>query len=428
MKNKGCHIYCLQDTHFTDEDVRNIIDQWGDSNCVFSNYRSNARGVAILFGKTLDYKINRKIVDSYGNYIILDIKINDRKITLVNLYGPNNDSPNFFKQISSCIDDIDNEETIICGDFNCVLKPELDYYNYKSINNPKAREIVLELMNTKYLVDPFRENNPTKKQFTWKKRNPCKQARLDYFLISETLMQHTKSVVIDSSYRSDHSIVILALNLTNFKHGKSFWKHNNSLLLDSIYLEKINKKILDIKSQYALPVYDYEQIDNISNEDVQFTINDQLFLDTLLMQIRGESISYASFKNKQRNNREKLLMNQIDDLENIRNENNMDQLEILKTELQDIRHEKLKGYMIRSKAQHIDQGEKPTKYFCGLEKHNYTSKTISQVEKEDGSVITNQTEILQEIENYYKKLYENKDDTLSRVAYVTKNAPVDFSC
>ena len=133
------------------------------------------------------------------------------------------------------------------------------------------------------------------------------------------------------------------------------------------------------------------------------------------MEIRGESISYASFKNKQRNNREKLIMNQIDELENSRNENNMDQLEILKTELQDIRHEKLKGYMIRSKAQNIDQGEKPTKYFCGLEKHNYTSKTISQVEKEDGSVITNQTEILQEIENYYKKLYENKDDTLENV-------------
>ena len=243
MKNKGCHIYCLQDTHFTDEDVRNIIDQWGDSNFVFSNYKTSARGVAILFGKTLDYKINRKIVYSNGNYIILDIKINDRKVTLVNLYGPNNDSPNFFKQISNCIDDIDNDETIICGDFNCVLNPELDYYNYKSINNPKAREIVLELMNTKYLVDPYREKNPTKNNLLEKKRNPCKPARLDYFLISETLMQHTKSVVIDSSYRSDHRIVILALNLTNFKHGKSFWKHNNSLLLDSTYLEKINKKI-----------------------------------------------------------------------------------------------------------------------------------------------------------------------------------------
>ena len=71
--------------------------------------------------------------------------------------------------------------------------------------------------------------------------------------------------------------------------------------------------------------------------------------------------------------------------------------------------------MIRSKAQYIDQGEKPTKYFCGLEKHNYTSKIIGQIEKEDGSIIVNQTDILKETENYYKKLYENKDDLLDNV-------------
>ena len=49
IKSKKCHIYCLQDTHFTDEDEINIRDQWGNSNCIFSNYRSNARGVAIVF-------------------------------------------------------------------------------------------------------------------------------------------------------------------------------------------------------------------------------------------------------------------------------------------------------------------------------------------------------------------------------------------
>ena len=417
LKIKGCHIYCLQDTHFTNEDEKNIIDQWGNSNCIFSNYQSNARGVAILFAKTLDYKINRKIVDTDGNYIILDLTINDKKITLVNLYGPNNDRPIFFKHISKCIEDIDNDETIICGDFNCVLNPQLDYHNYKAINNPKAREKILELMNTKDLVDPFREKFPTQKKYTWKKRNPCKQARLDYFLISESLMQYVKNTLIDSSYRSDHCIVILVLNLTNFKHGKSFWKHNNSLLMDLTYLKQINKKILDIKSQYALPVYNFEEIDNIPDEDVQFVINDQLFLDTLLLGIRGESISYASFKNKQRNNRENYLIKQIEELENTcsMEDNNIAQLEVLKTELCDIRHEKLKGYMIRSKAQNIDQGEKPTKYFCGLEKHNYSSKIIGQIENDDGSIITNQTEILKEIENYYTKLYENKDDTLEDV-------------
>ena len=65
--------------------------------------------------------------------------MNDKKTTLVNLYGPNHDRPNFFKHISNCIDDIDNDETIICEDFNCVLNPELDYYNYKAINNPISK-------------------------------------------------------------------------------------------------------------------------------------------------------------------------------------------------------------------------------------------------------------------------------------------------
>ena len=142
---------------------------------------------------------------------------------------------------------------------------------------------------------------------------------------------------IDSSYRSDHCIITLLFNLSKFKHSKSFWKHNNSLLTDATYLKKINKKIKDIKLQYALPVYNYAEIDDIPNEELQFVINDQLFLDTLLMEIRGESISYASFKNKQRNNREKYLIKQIEELDNSIENNNIDQLEILKTELYDIR-------------------------------------------------------------------------------------------
>ena len=72
------------------------------------------------------------------------------------------------------------------------------------------------------------------------------------------------------------------------------------------------------------------------------------------------------------------------------------------TELYDIRNDKLKGYMIRSKAQYIDQGEKPKKYFCALEKHHYVSKLIGKIEKDDGLIITEQSEILTEMGNFYK--------------------------
>ena len=86
-----------------------------------------------------------------------------------------------------------------------------------------------------------------------------------------------------------------------------------------------------------------------------------------------------------------------------------------KTELFDIRQEKLKGHIIRSKSEYIDKGEKPTKFFCGLEKHNYVSKTMPKLEMTDGTLLNKQSEILSETENYYKNLYTSKDNTLEDV-------------
>ena len=89
------------------------------------------------------------------------------------------------------------------------------------------------------------------------------------------------------------------------------------------------------------------------------------------MEIRGKTISYVSFKNENREAKEKNLIKTIADMENNETKDNVEQLEYLKTELVNIRHEKLKRHMVRARVQDIDQGEKPTKYVCALEKHNY---------------------------------------------------------
>ena len=97
-------------------------------------------------------------------------------------------------------------------------------------------------------------------------------------------------------------MIILNISFTPFKKGKSFWKHNNSLLKDIDYLTLIKNKIEAVKEQYALPIYKTDSIKYIPNNELQFTINDQLFLETLLMEIRGKSISYSSFKKKKLKN------------------------------------------------------------------------------------------------------------------------------
>ena len=227
------------------------------------------------------------------------------------LYGPNSDNTAFYENIFTHIDEIGNSDFTICGDYNLVLDPNMDSYNYKHVNNPKACDKLLGKIYEKNIVDPFRETFPLKKCYTWRKRNLLKQARLDYFLVSETTMQYVKQTKIESSYRSDHSPIVLELQFTNFNQGKGYWKHNNSLLSDKDYLKIINKRISEIKAQYALPVYNFDDINNIPAKDIQFTINDQLFLDVLLMELRGTAISYSSHKNKLKNIREQELLSNI---------------------------------------------------------------------------------------------------------------------
>ena len=93
-------------------------------------------------------------------------------------------------------------------------------------------------------------------------------------------------------------MIILDVSYVQFQKGKPLWKHNNSLLNDKDYIEIINNKIDEVKNQYALPVYNMDQINNIPDDQIQFVISDQLFFETLLMELRGKSISFSSYKKK----------------------------------------------------------------------------------------------------------------------------------
>ena len=68
-----------------------------------------------------------------------------------------------------------------------VINPEIDSFNYLHINNPKARQIVLNLLEEENFKDVWRIMNEDSRKYTWRRLNPIKkQARLDYFLVSDT--------------------------------------------------------------------------------------------------------------------------------------------------------------------------------------------------------------------------------------------------
>ena len=416
LKAKNCDIYCLQDVHSTQQTEKFIQTQWGNNNCLFSSGTSNKRGVAILFNKSIDFVIHNQCSDPEGNYIIIDITVDNHRFTLINLYGPNIDSPIFFDNIMSKAQLLNsNNPFILCGDFNVVQDYNLDNYNYKKQNNKKAHDKILEIKQDLNLIDPFRENNPLSRRYSWRKHSkPLQMSRLDYFLLSESLHSSVNKCLIEPSYRSDHSMVILKMSFTNFIPGRPLWKHNNSLLTDIEYLNTINSKIHEIKCQYALPIYNFENISLVPDNQLQFTIDDQLFLEVLLMEIRGKSISYSCYKKKKNDQLEKDLISQIDKIENNVTNENIDYIENLKINLQNIRKHKMQGHMIRSRAQIIENDEKPTKYFCNLETYKAVNKIIPKLVKQDG-IITDQHDILNEAKDFYHNLYSSKDKNLTDI-------------
>lgn len=119
-------IYCLQDTHFT-TDTENIIrNEWGYQ-IYFNSFRSNSRGVAILFNNNFEFKVIKEKKGSIGNFLALVIEICNVKSALIHMYGPNSDTLDFYEKIPETISDCKNDYHIICGDFNLILNAALDY-------------------------------------------------------------------------------------------------------------------------------------------------------------------------------------------------------------------------------------------------------------------------------------------------------------
>ena len=179
LKQQKGSIYFLQDTHFTDDLIKQIYLEV-NLQCYFNNFSSQSRGVAIFISNTLDFQLKSINRDTDGNMLILDCSICNKNISLINIYGPNQDKPEFYKLLNNKIQHLDSH-CIIAGDFNLVLNPDMDAFDYVNLNNPKAREVLLELIMENNLVDSWREFNLEKKEFTWFKKNSQKKSRLDYF-------------------------------------------------------------------------------------------------------------------------------------------------------------------------------------------------------------------------------------------------------
>ena len=108
LRGKGQDIYLLQETHMKQKDTKFVRMLWGYDLYLAGN-STNSNGVAILFNSTFEHKVHKTIVDPEGHYLILDMELLDKRLTLVNIYGPSaGDNPDIFNKVEEHILEIDN--------------------------------------------------------------------------------------------------------------------------------------------------------------------------------------------------------------------------------------------------------------------------------------------------------------------------------
>ena len=188
-----------------------------------SPFRNNSRGVMILINNNFEYKAERVETDPNGNFIILDIKMQDKRFTLVYLYGPNEDKPQYCNNIRQKLVHYESDLTTLCGDWNLVINPDIDTYNYLHISNPRARQTVLKFIEKGNFVDIWRVVHENEKGFTWSRRNPVRNlARLDFFLISDALFPYITDTSITMGFKSDYHGILLTFRFNENERGRGF--------------------------------------------------------------------------------------------------------------------------------------------------------------------------------------------------------------
>lgn len=414
LRNNEYDVLFLQDTHLTQTSLQYFNSLWKGKS-YHACHTNRSRGVSILFKYSLQHDVIQVKHADCGNFIIVTCKIGTQTYLLANVYGPNEDDPVFYQTLTHHIESFSTDHIIIGGDFNFVINPKLDSFNYAREYNTNAKRVFINFIDENMLSDVWRSKNPQRLEYTWLQNNPLKGGRLDMIFVNSQMMSFVRDVTIKPGYRTDHCLVAMKMQIAEVERGPGIWKFNESILQDDEYVDIVKNTIGNVVFQYAIPVYDEEYVTNENNfKHIQLTINDNLFYETLLMTIRGETVKYCKRKARKRRLKEVELTNKVQTAHDIFNNDksnvNAQHLCKAKEELEVHRKPYIDGLIIRSKTQWHEEGERSSKYFLSLEKRNADRKSVQFIES-DGQTITKSEAILSLFTNSLQDKYSAHNPT-----------------
>ena len=388
-------VICLQECHILEKDMDLWKKEWGGEMFVLPG-SSHSKGQIILVSKKLN--ADQYVEEKFGDRIIkLSFVLNGEKYCIINIYGPNVDVDrrkfllDLFKVYIEIPDDV---FSTVAGDYNMYLNEKLDNIS----GAPHDKHIVQkfnDFVSELGLVDVWRIFHNEDMQHTWSNVNsPYVARRLDFILCNELMLDRIHSCEIIDIPHTDHKGVLIEFCDHEMSRGPGYWKFNQSLLSDVNYVELVKGTIEKVRRDFSDCSY-------------------QLRWDLCKIQIKEVSLAYSKRKSIERQRKIGSLKSQLKDIERKLSINNNDS--DLLGKLQDTKlaidlHSlySAQGAQTRSRVKWIEEGEKNSKFFLGLEKANQNNKLITRLVDGKGNIYSEQKELLDYQVKFYKNLFSKK--------------------
>ena len=113
----------------------------------------------MLISDKIYFKTKAVKRDKEGHYIMIKGSIQEKDITIINIYAPNIGAPQYVRQMLTSMKAEINNNTIIVGDFNTPLTP-MDRSTKQKIN--KETQTLNDAIDQLDLIDIYRTFHPQK--------------------------------------------------------------------------------------------------------------------------------------------------------------------------------------------------------------------------------------------------------------------------
>ena len=140
---------------------------------------------------------------------MINRSIQEKDITIVNIYTPNIGAPQYIRQTLTDIKGEIDSNTIIVGDFNTPLTP-MNRSSKQKIN--KETQVLNDTLDEMDLIDILRTFHPNAEEYIFISSAHGTFSKIDHILGHKSNLSKFKKIEIVSSIFSDHNAMRLDIN------------------------------------------------------------------------------------------------------------------------------------------------------------------------------------------------------------------------